>query len=179
MALDRRQWLWILGIATLLYFAAFLIPEAVMKDAGGPGLAQFELVGTAERAAQYMSDLGESGVHAAKWALWMDPAFIILFATFLSLAMRAAADRCRDFGRAGLENFGRKTWAMPIFAGCFDAIEDVGLLAILYGNTGSLAPAVATVFATVKFILLALVGAYLIAVLASTGFRSPQKIARP
>ena len=87
--------------------------------------------------------------------------------------MRAAADRCRDRGRPTLEKIGRKTWAAPIVAGCFDAIEDIGLLAILYGNTGSVAPAVATGFAIAKFALLALVAAYLIVVLAATVLRSP------
>lgn len=174
MALNRKQWLWILGVATVLWFVAFMIPASTMKDAGGPGLAEFEMVGTAERAAQYMADFGEAGVTAAKWAVWMDFPFIILFATFLSLSMRAAADRCRDFGRPALERIGRKTWATPIVAGCCDVIEDIGLLAILYGNTGSIAPAVATGFAIAKFVLLALVGAYLVAVLAATGIRSTQ-----
>jgi len=171
MALNRKQWLWILGIATLLWFAAFAIPEAAMKDAGGPGVTEFEMVRTADQAAQYMSEWGEAGINAAKWALWMDFPFIVLFATFLSLLMRAAADRCRDHGRATLERIGRKAWAAPIVAGCFDAIEDIGLLAILYGNTGSLAPAVATGFAIAKFSLLALVFVYLTAVLVATGLR--------
>jgi hypothetical protein len=174
VALNRKQWLWILGVATVLWFFAFMIPESTMKDGGGPGLAEFEMVGTAERAAQYMNDFGEAGVNAAKWAVWMDFPFILLFATFFSLLMRAAADRCRDFGRVSLERIGQKTWAAPIVAGGCDVIEDSGLLAILYGNTGSVAPAVATGFAIAKFILLTLVVAYLIAVLATTGFRSPQ-----
>ena len=84
MALNRKQWLWILGIATLLWLAAFSIPESAMKDAGGPGITEFELVTTPERAAQYISEWGEAGVNAAKWALWMDFPFIVLFATFLS-----------------------------------------------------------------------------------------------
>lgn len=172
MGLNRKQWLWILGVATALYFLAFMIPESAMKDAGGPGLPEFEMVATAERAAQFMSDLGETGVNAAKWAIWMDFPFILLFASFLSLLMRAAADRCRDFGSASLERIGRKTWAAPIVAGSCDVIEDIGLLAILYGSTSNWAPALATVFAVAKFILLTFVAVYLIAVLAATGFRS-------
>ncbi|MGH2959838.1 MAG: hypothetical protein ACRDKE_09550 [Solirubrobacterales bacterium] len=171
MALNRKQWLWILGIATALWFAAFAIPEHTMTNTGGPGVPKFEMVRTAEHAAQYMSEWGESGINAAKWALWMDFPFILLFASFLSLLMRAAADRCRDQGRAILERIGRKTWWTPIVVGCFDAIEDVGLLAILYGNTGSLAPAIATGFAIAKFTLLALVFAYLTAVLVATRLR--------
>lgn len=150
VALNRKQWLWILGVATVLYFLAFSIPESAMKNAGGPGLLEFEMVATAERAAQFISDLGEDGVAAAKWAIWMDFPFILLFASFLSLAMRAAADRCGD------------------------VIEDIGLLAILFGSTSSWAPALATGFAVAKFILLTLVATYLIAVLAATGIRSTQ-----
>jgi hypothetical protein len=174
VALNRKQWLWILGVATVLWFFAFMIPESTMKDAGGPGLAEFEMVATAERAEQFMTNLGETGVNAAKWAIWMDFPFILLFASFLSLSMRAAADRCRDFGRVTLERIGSKTWAAPIVAGACDVIEDVGLLAILYGSTSDWAPAVATGFAVAKFILLTFVAAYLIAVLATTGFRSTQ-----
>ena len=150
VALNRKQWLWILGVATVLYFLAFSIPESAMKNAGGPGLLEFEMVATAERAAQFISDLGEDGVAAAKWAIWMDFPFILLFASFLSLAMRAAADRCGD------------------------VIEDIGLLAILFGSTSSWAPALATGLAVAKFILLTLVATYLIAVLAATGIRSTQ-----
>lgn len=174
MALNRKQWLWILGVATVIYFLAFSIPESAMKDAGGPGLPEFEMVATAERAAQFMSDFGEDGLAAAKWAIWMDFPFILLFASFLSLAMRAAADRCRDFRRVSLERIGRKTWAAPIVAGCCDIIEDIGLLAILFGSTSSWAPAVATGFAIAKFILLTFVATYLITVLATTGLRSTQ-----
>lgn len=174
VALNRKQWLWILGVATVLSFLAFSIPESAMKNAGGPGLIEFEMVATAERAAQFMSDFGEDGVAAAKWAIWMDFPFILLFVSFLTLAMRAAADRCRDFRRTTLESIGRKTWAAPIVAGTCDVIEDIGLLAILYGSTSSWAPAVATGFALAKFILLGAVATYLIAVLATTGIRTPQ-----
>jgi hypothetical protein len=52
---------------------------------------------------------------------------------------------------------------MAAAAACFDAIEDVGLLLALDGHGGDLAPGLAAVCATIKFALLALVIAYLLA----------------
>ena len=173
MSITRRQWLWILGLPMVAWFVAFAIPERAMTKAGGPGITEFELVRTADRAAQYMNDWGDAGVNAAKWAVWMDFPFIVLFAAFLSLLMRAAADRCQDRGRPTLERVGRRIWALPIVAGSFDAIEDIGLLAILYGDTGSLAPAVATGFAVAKFALLFVVLAYLVTALVATTIGKP------
>ena len=55
--------------------------------------------------------------------------------------------------------------AVPIAAAgaAFDAIEDVGLLLALDGHGGDLAPGLAAVCASLKFLLIAIVIVYVIA----------------
>ena len=169
----RRRALWILGALLIAYVVAFYFPEQQMTSGGGPGTLKFELVGTAERAAAYMDQWGSEGQNGARWGLWIDYGYMVVYAAFFALLARAAADRAANRGRATLAKTGRWIWTLPIAAAAFDAIENAGLLAIVYGSEGGLAPALATTCASLKFLLLLTTQIYLIVVVVKTSRSHP------
>jgi hypothetical protein len=136
-----------------------------MKD-NGHGIVAFELTGGQDRADEIMSDWGDEGRDAAREQLWIDFGFLIAYGTFLTLALAAVRDRARERGRRRLAAVGGLVVYFGALAAGFDAIENICLLLTLDG-AGSAFPLLATIFASCKFIFLALAIAYLVAGLAT------------
>ena len=135
-----------------------------MRDAGGPGIVGFELAGSDGRAAEILDDWGEEGRDAARASLWLDFPFLLAYGAFLTLAVAALRDRARRRALGRLAAAGVVVVALPATAAAFDAIENVGLLVSLEGEGGDRAPLLATICASLKFGLLAITAAYLLAV---------------
>jgi len=133
-----------------------------MRDAGGPGIIGFEFAGSEERAAEILADWGEEGQDAARASLWLDYAYILAYAGFLTLAAIATRDLAASRGWRRMVVAGIAAIPMAAAAGAFDAVEDAGLLLALDGRGGDLAPLLATVCASFKFALLALDITYLV-----------------
>ncbi len=145
-----------------------------MHDAGGPGIVPFELTGGQGRANEILAEWGEDGEDAARESLWIDFGFMLAYGTFLSLALAATRDLARLRGWARLTAIGHVVvWFGALGAG-FDALENVCLLLTLNGS-GAAFPLFATVFASAKFILLAVAIAYLLAGLANRALRRAPK----
>jgi len=157
----RRWGLIATGIATLLLLWA-MSPMEDRMQANGPGMVTFELSGGQERADEILAEWGEDGRDAAREQLWIDYAFMLAYGAFLGLAAAAIRDLCR---RRGLQRLGRigaeAIWLGPL-AAAFDALENACLL-LTVGESGVAFPLLATIFASLKFALLAAAIAYLIA----------------
>jgi hypothetical protein len=152
----RRRGLIALGIASLLLFLAMLPAEGRMQETG-PGMIPFELTGGQERADEILGEWGADGRDAARQSLWIDFGFLLAYGAFLTLALGAVRDFVRRQGRRRIAAFGAvAVWFGALGAG-FDALENVCLLLTL-DDAGSVFPLLATIFASVKFILL--IGAY-------------------
>lgn len=167
--MTRRRALWILGIATLVLLAVLAALDALMQDAGGHGIVDFELAWTAERAQEILAAWGEKGRDAAELSLWLDYLYLLAYGAFLWLAIRALRDAA--LGR-GWERFARPGSAiavLPLIAAACDAVEDAFLLLVLGGNDGDAAPALAAGFASVKFLCLAIALLYLLGGLVALG----------
>jgi hypothetical protein len=164
--MTRRRALIASAVASLVIGAVLLVLDARMMDAGGPGIIGFELAGTQDRAAEILADWGQRGTDAAKASLWLDYAYIVAYGTFLVLAASATRDLAERRGWDRMATFGLA--AIPIAAGvaAFDAIEDVALLLAVNQHGGDLAPRLGQVCALLKFALLAVTIAYLVAGLA-------------
>jgi hypothetical protein len=134
-----------------------------MSDTGGPGIVGFELAGSEDKAGEILADWGDKGHDAARASLWLDYAYIVVYSIFGVLAVAATRDLAarRDWRR--MAAFGSTAIVFPAAAGAFDAIEDVGLLLALDGHGGDLAPGLALVCASLKFLLVAVSIAYLLA----------------
>jgi hypothetical protein len=159
----RKRGLIISAVATLAIGAVLIVLDARMMDAGGPGIIGFEFAGSEDRAAEILADWGDDGTDAAKASLWLDFAYIVAYGTFLVLAAWATRDLAKARGWRRMTAFGTAVIPFASAAAAFDAIEDVGLLLAVDRHGGDLATRLAQVCATLKFALLALTIAYLLA----------------
>ena len=159
--------LWISGLATLVIGVVLLALDMRMTDAGGPGIIGFEFAGSEERAAEILADWGDKGRDAARLSLWIDYAYLAAYGTFLTLAVVASRDLAERRRRRRLAAIGTRITAFPIGAVIFDGLEDAWLLLALGGHGGDVAPFAAALFATIKFVLLAVSLLYLLAGLAA------------
>ncbi|MGN6188566.1 MAG: hypothetical protein ACTHOE_06680 [Conexibacter sp.] len=160
--MTRRRALWILGIASLVLFAVLAAIDRQMTKTGGPGIVGFELARTSARAAEILGQWGSSGRDAARVSLWLDFLYLVTYAAFLWLAVRGLRDALARRGVDGLARFGARIGLLPLVGAACDAGEDVFLLLVLGGHGGDHAPAIATAFATVKFVCLGIVVLYLL-----------------
>ena len=94
----RKRQLVLLGIAMVAFYVPLVILEQKLKDTGGPGIVDFEFVGSAERAAEMLAEWGEDGRDYARWSLWIDFGFM---AGLRRLPRRRCARHPRLRPRAG------------------------------------------------------------------------------
>jgi hypothetical protein len=171
--LTRKRVLITSAIAALVIGSVLVALDARMMDSGGPGIVGFELAGTEDGATEILTDWGEDGTDAAKASLWLDYAYIVAYGTFLILAAAATRDLARRRGWDRMASFGPAAMTLAAAAAAFDAIEDAGLLLAVNEHGGELAPRLAQVCAILKFSLLAVTIAYLLAGLALRFRRHP------
>ncbi len=160
--LDRKQLLILTGIAMVAFDVVLVVLDRKMTDAGGPSILGFEFAGSEQRAAQIMAEWGASGHDYARWSLWIDFGFMLSYGSFFTLAALATRDFAREHGLRALAAAGIVAPFCAAFAAVFDAGENVFLLLTLGGHGGSFAPAVATTFASVKFLLITLAIVYVL-----------------
>jgi hypothetical protein len=159
----RKRALIASAVATIVIGAVLIVLDARMMDAGGPGIIGFEFAGSDERAAEILSDWGDEGIDAAKASLWIDFLYIVAYGTFLVLASWATRDLAERRAWSRMAAFGSVVIPFAAAAAAFDAIEDVGLLIAVDQHGGDLAPRLAQICASLKFALLVVTIAYLLA----------------
>jgi hypothetical protein len=160
--LTRKRALILLGAVTLALFVVLASLDMKMSDTGGPGIVGFEFAGSEEKAAEILSDWGDQGHDAARDSLRLDFVYLLAYGAFLVLAASATRDLAAERGWRRMAAFGVAAPAMAAAGAAFDAIEDVGLLLALDGHGGDLAPGLAAVCASLKFLLTGAVIVYLL-----------------
>jgi hypothetical protein len=161
--MTRRRALIASAIASVAIFVVLAVLDVRMMDAGGPGIIGFEVAGTQDRAAEILAEWGSKGTDAARASLWIDYAYIAAYGTFLVLASWATRDLALERGWRRMAAWGMAAIPFAAAAAAFDAIEDVGLLLAVNERGGALAPRLGQVCASLKFALLAVTIAYLLA----------------
>jgi hypothetical protein len=159
--MTRRRGLIASGIATVVLLLAMSPAENRMKDTGGPGMVPFELTGGQDRANEILAEWGEDGQDAARQSLWIDFGFLLAYGAFLTLALAAVRDLARERGWRRLAAIGGIVISFGALVATFDALENICLLLTIDG-AGTAFPLLATIFATCKFVLLAVAIAYLL-----------------
>lgn len=159
--MTRKRGLIATGIAALALLAAMAPADQRMQDSGGPGIVPFELTGGEDRADEILVEWGEEGQSAARQSLWIDFGFLLAYGAFLTLALAATRDLAERRGWRRLAPIGRVVLPFGALAAAFDALENVCLLLTLDAS-GAAFPLLATVFASIKFALLAAAIAYLL-----------------
>src|SRR5262245_7556303 len=136
--------------------------EQDLKDTGGPGILRFEFVGSSGTADRILGEWGDHGRYLASLSLWLDFAFMAAYGSFLALAALATRDRARVLGPRNLALMGAYAPYCAVGAALFDAAENTMLLLVVGGHGGSVAPVLATAFASVKFVLVGLAISYVL-----------------
>jgi hypothetical protein len=138
-----------------------------LQATGGPGILSFEFVRDEERAAQFMGEWGAHGRDLARLSLWVDFGFMLSYGAFFTLAALATRDFARSRGLRSLAAVGIVAPFCAAIAAMFDAGENVNLLLVLGGHGGSVSPALATICASIKFVLITIAILYVLWGLAS------------
>lgn len=159
--MTRKRGLIVSAIASVALLAAMAPADQRMQDTGGPGIVPFELTGGEDRAQEILAEWGEEGRSAARQSLWIDFAYLLAYGTFLTLALAATRDLARERGWQRLAWFGQRIVLFGALSAGFDALENIFLL-ITLDNPDSAFPLLATVFASCKFVLLAVAIVYLL-----------------
>ena len=162
--MTRKRGLIATGVAAVVLLAAMSPADNRMQDTGGPGIVPFEVTGGSDRADEILAEWGDAGQDAARESLWIDFGFLLAYGAFLTLALAATRDLARERGWARLAAIGRVVVYFGALGAGFDALENICLLLTIDG-AGAAFPVLATVFASCKFILLAIAIAYLLAAL--------------
>jgi hypothetical protein len=161
ISLSRKQWIVLTGAATVAFWIALGILERSLPS-GTPGILEFELVRNGDRAARFLSEWGAGGRDTVRLSLIVDYGFMLSYGAFVTLAGLATRDFGREQGRHALAAAGRVVPWFAVGAAIFDAGENAFLLLTVGGSGGSVAPVLATVCASVKWVLIVIAVGYLI-----------------
>jgi hypothetical protein len=164
-------------VIILLGLGALQLPALGRMAQQGVDIIEFELMRTTSGAARLLAYLGEDGIDAARQQLYLDFGLLVAYGVVISAACMMLAQRAET---GWVAKFGPLFGRLSILAALCDAIENVALLIVLSNHPGQPWPALATGFATVKFVLLALAIAYLVIGWLSTlgGQRHPSPAAQ-
>ena len=164
-----RQGRELLGWLILFLGVGALQLPALGRMAGrGVDIIEFELMWTSTEALRNTLLLGDAGLSAARQQLFIDFAYLVIYGVLLwkgCLLLGARAGR----RAVGWVTRSARTfaWAGVIAAVC-DAVENVALLLITYGHTAQPWPAVASGYASAKFVLLGVTVLFLVVGLFAT-----------
>jgi hypothetical protein len=152
---------WLLVISIVLSLTVFLfMRRTVATVQPRPGCLQFAWTST--RASEILTEWNkaENGVmRLVRLNLALDFMLIVTYVIGIALACALAADAIGAARWPGAGMGGALVWAI-IIAGLFDAVENVAQLRMLAGHTTQPWPALASVCASVKFLLVALASLY-------------------
>lgn len=162
--------LWILVIVALVGVfvftaGAFRSMEDHLRSTGASGgVVALELALTPARALALIGAWPADGITVAQRALWLDFAYIVLYASGLAAACTLIARH----GTGAWARWGRRLAPLPLVAGALDVIENVNLLLVLNragAGEAALSPftAVAAICAAIKFALIAVTLLFLLA----------------
>lgn len=162
------------GRELLGWFILFLGVGALQLPALGRmamhdvSIMEFELMWTPVEALRRLAMLGPDGISAARQQLFVDFGYLVVYGILLWKACRLLGARAARRGAGGIAKLAPTFAWMAVVAAVCDAVENVGLLLVTYGHTGQPWPALASGYASAKFILLGLVALFLLVGLLAT-----------
>jgi len=131
-------------------------------------IMDFELMFTSTEAIRTVGMLGADGIAAARQQLFVDFGYLLIYGVLLWKACRMLGARAARGGPGWVARLAPTFAWVGVVAAVCDAVENVGLLLVTYGNTSQPWPALASGYAAAKFILLGLTVLFLIAGLLAT-----------
>lgn len=162
------RWGWLAAtLAALAWMALLRWQGAPLFEWLPQGIVTLELPATPERARQLVDALGERGRAIARLQVQLDFVFLLLYPLAFATALRALAARAGGFAGRACRVLARAIW----LAGALDAAENLAMLRLLAGDTGTPWPQLCTACAIAKFAIVAAAALALPAGLAAWGAR--------
>ena len=177
---NPRRERFVVGLFLLtLGMGALALPALGLMSMRGVSIFDLEFMRTSADASMQVARLGPDGVVSAKVAVYVDFPLLVLYALTLSAACVVVAARFMARGSFRLAaTANRVAWLAPIAAAC-DAVENVAILRILAGHVDQPWPGMAFGFATVKFVMLAVVVIFLLVGLVLARDQVSVQVAEP
>lgn len=148
---SRKRFFIALLFLTLILFAVFrVLDKPLQTDYAPNGIVSFELAGSPQNAAHMVLTWTEEALLHASFGLGIDYLFMPVYALALAFGTLLAAGRHEGW----LKSLGVVAGYGAFAAALFDAVENYALFQILLGAYDSSYPSIATVCATIKFLLL-------------------------
>lgn len=146
-AWQTRFFFGLVGFTLLVMFAINLMSTPLQNEQVPYGIVSYEFSGTAGQAQAYIASWDERTRLYAALGLGFDYLFLLAYASCLSLGCVWAAVRFAS------PTLGYSLAWGQLAAGLFDAVENAGLIALLFGSTSDSWAAVAWWCAIFKFTL--------------------------
>lgn len=140
----------VLALTLVVMFAINQMSTPLQNEQVPYGIVSYEFSGTAGQAQAYIASWDETTRLYAALGLGFDYLFLLAYASCLSLGCVWAA------GRFASPTLGYNLAWGQLAAGLFDAVENAGLIALLFGSTSDSWAAVAWWCALFKFTLVIL-----------------------
>jgi hypothetical protein len=159
------------GIMMLSSQLLSAIGAPLITPAAPNGIVSFELAGSLPAAEAMIQSWSPEARMAAALSLGLDFIYIVIYTTALSLLCIVASTRLQRMGRFGASLGSIIAWGLLV-AGALDAIENIALLRLLFGDLSEFWVNTAWLCASVKFSLIFLAMIYILfgLVATATGF---------
>jgi len=149
----------LLAIAFAFLTALLVITGMPLRTDSAPlGIVSMQLAGNAVNTGIILQSWGPAGRESAWLNLIVDFPYLVTYGWLLLALCRLAA----SVGDGRMASLGRWCAAGAVLAAMCDAVENIALLHELHAGAGNFAAGIAWGFASVKFLLLAIVGLYLL-----------------
>jgi len=153
-------WLIVLGLATVVFNLILIWIDSRLKATGGPGIVGLEFAGSLETVREIQAEWGRHGEYLARISLWIDFGFMASYGAFFALACMTVRDFATGRGLVRIAAVGVVAPVCAAGAAVFDLVENTLWLLVLGGHLGEPAPLIATVCASLKFLLIAVAITY-------------------
>lgn len=136
-----------LGIAIMRFFDSFLVNEICTG-----GITSFELAKDVSVSEAILNSWNETAKLVAAFSTGFDYLFLFIYSTFIALLIHKLNERL--WKDKPFYKFGVLLIYAQFLAALFDAIENVGMMQLLFGNIEQFWTSIAFYFATMKFLLI-------------------------
>jgi len=151
-------------MSTLLLTGMLILDQALISESAPRGIVSLELAGSIDGVRKILTAWGSEGKAYATLSLGLDYLFLIVYASFISLAcVRIARHFKFRFSLVGAWGF-VLGWAQ-FLAALLDGIENFALIKLVFGSLRETWPIIARWCAVVKF---GIVGVGLVYILTGT-----------
>lgn len=165
----------------LALIALFLLLGALMQRSMAPandaakaahpehkskGILALELAPDETTATGVLRDWGARGRTLAAFSVGLDALFIVIYVGLLALGCRMAADGFAGLGWTLTATAGAMLAWAAVVAGALDAVENLGLIRMFDGETGTGWPRITSLCAKAKFFLSGVAAIYVLTAIA-------------